>query len=158
VADIEIHYLADRPEYLPQLAQWLHDEWDHMYPGATLETRTTRLRNQMRRGVIPLTVVAHAEGRALGTASLIESDLEDRPDLTPWLASVFVGPEFRGRGVGGKLVRAIMDEAGRMDLAEFHLWTDKEAGFYKTLGWEAMFEREYKDKRITVMRHVFDRA
>ena len=157
MADIEIHYLADQPEYLPQLAQWLHDEWDHMYPGATLETRTMRLRNQMRRGVIPLTIVAHTEGMAVGTASLIESDLEDRPDLTPWLASVFVSPEFRNRGIGGKLVRAILGEADRLDFAEFYLWTDKEAEFYKTLGWETMFEREYKNEQITVMRHVFDR-
>lgn len=157
MADIEIRYLADQPEYLPQLAQWLHDEWDHMYPGATLETRTMRLRNQMRRGVIPLTIVAHTEGMAVGTASLIASDLEDRPDLTPWLASVFVSPEFRNRGIGGKLVRAILGEADRLDLAEFYLWTDKEAEFYKTLGWETMFEREYKNEQITVMRHVFDR-
>ena len=70
---------------------------------------------------------------------------------------MFVSPEFRNRGIGGKLVRAILGEADRLDLAEFYLWTDKEAEFYKTLGWETMFEREYKNEQITVMRHVFDR-
>jgi N-acetylglutamate synthase-like GNAT family acetyltransferase len=158
MAAMEIRYLADHPEFLPQLSAWLHDEWDHMYPGATVDSRRKRLENQMRRREIPLTVVAFEGGTLMGSASLIESDLADRPELTPWLASVFVAAGFRRRGIGGRLVRAIMDEAGGLGVERLYLWTDKEADFYASMGWTRLFEREYKTMNITVMSRDLPRA
>jgi predicted N-acetyltransferase YhbS len=43
----------------------------------------------------------------VGTASLIANDLPSRPDLTPWLASVLVRPQFRGRGYSAPLVKHV---------------------------------------------------
>src|SRR5688572_13759565 len=39
----------------------------------------------------------------VGTASLVNSDLPSRPDLTPWLAGVLVLPAFRGQGYSAAL-------------------------------------------------------
>lgn len=56
---------------------------------------------------LPVTFVAHQDGRFLGTASLIAADLADRPDLTPWVAALWVEPAARGQGLG----RALADRA-----------------------------------------------
>ena len=42
-----------------------------------------------------------------GTASLVAHDLDERPNLTPWLAGVLVIPEERGRGHVIHLIQAV---------------------------------------------------
>ncbi len=152
--DMQIDFLADNPAHIPVLASWLHGQWGHLRPGATLENRIEKLHSHLRRAV-PLTLVAHEEGKPLGTASLIESDLSTRPDLKPWLASVFVPPEHRKRGVGAVLVRGIMEVCRGLGYGEFYLWTPDRAEFYRKLDWETMFVEEYLGQRVTVMRHTF---
>ncbi len=153
---MQIDFLFDRPEHIPALAAWLHGQWGHLYPGSTLEARIKRLEARRTRAV-PLTLVAHEDGKPLGTASLIENDLETRPDLQPWLASVFVPAEGRGRGVGGALVRRVMEACRELGFPEFYLWTPDRAAFYRKLGWEEMFVEDYLGERVTVMRHAFDK-
>ena len=46
-----------------------------------------------------------------GSAAIIEHDMDTRMELSPWLASVFVAPEFRKRGIGSKLVTHVMEQA-----------------------------------------------
>ncbi len=153
--DFRISFLADRQECLPVLAQWLHDEWDHMYPGATLATRTARLEGLLNRDRLPLAVVAHRDGGALGTASLIVCDMATHPELTPWLASVFVGTEFRRQGVGQALVARIMAECRRLGYPRCYLWTDKEEQFYQAMGWTREFCEQYKNQPVSVMSYSF---
>lgn len=152
--ELHIDFLADCPEYLPALAGWLHGEWGHLYPGATLETRTRALENQMRRGEIPSTLVAHQNGIPMGTASLIASDLGTRPDMTPWLASVFVPAQCRKRGIAAQLVAAVSDAAGKLGFDRYYLWTDKEMAYYAKMGWKPLFEEQYLGKHITVMQYA----
>lgn len=150
---MEISYLADAPEHLPVMARWLHDEWDHMYPNATLETRTKRLEAQLNRDAVPLAVVAHRGNETIGSASLIASDMDTHPELTPWLASVFVIPAFRGQGAGRRLIARIMEECGKLGFEKFYLWTDKEEQLYASMGWELEFREEYKNQLASVMSY-----
>jgi hypothetical protein len=58
---------------------------------------------------LPQTFVLLVNDDPVGTASLVSHDLDERPDLTPWLAGVFVVPEARGRGHVMPLIRAVED-------------------------------------------------
>lgn len=151
--DYTIDYLADRQEFVEELAQWLHDEWDGLYPGATLETRIAKVRNHLNRDSLPLAVVAFDESGPLGTASLIVSDMEHRPELTPWLASVLVTPKSRGRGIGSALIRRIIEECRGLGVGKAYLWTDKEERLYSKLGWNLDFREQYKDRQVSVMHY-----
>lgn len=53
-----------------------------------------RLRERMNDDKLPLTLVAFEFDNFIGTALLFVSDMEDRPELTPWLAAVFVKEEI----------------------------------------------------------------
>src|SRR6476661_7994464 len=81
---VQISYLIDYPEYVPQLAQWLFEQWGAILGEKTLEPRIKKLTAHMNRDQLPIAWVAHANGQLLGTAALRVHDLEERKDLTPW--------------------------------------------------------------------------
>jgi GNAT superfamily N-acetyltransferase len=108
-----ISYLIDHPEYIPQLAQWLFEQWDVILGEKTPEARIEKLKAHMNRDELPIAWVAHASGQLLGTAALRVHDLEGREDLTPWLGGVFVASHFRRQGIGAALCATARMRLGR---------------------------------------------
>jgi GNAT superfamily N-acetyltransferase len=151
---MRINYLSDHPEALPTLAQWQHAEWGNLRPGDTVEKRTARLWGYSKRDRIPLTVVALDGSDVLGSASLIEHDMETRMELTPWLAGVFVGEQYRRRGIGAELVRRIMTEAARLKVPLLYLYTVHSESFYAALGWKLMERTSYRGHDIVIMTYT----
>lgn len=96
-----IQALAKRPDLIPALAEALWECWGAVFPEKTVAVRTAGLHARTNPDRLPTTVVATAtDGALLGTASILFDDMETRPDLNPWLATVFVMPGQRGHGLG----------------------------------------------------------
>jgi len=95
--------LRQRPEFFDTVSDRIWRAW-WQADGHPLEYISTRLRDDMNDAPIPFALVAHDGEMFLGTASVIASDLEERPQLTPWVAAVWVEPQARQHGVGGALV------------------------------------------------------
>ena len=148
---MRIEYLSDHPEALPILARWQHAEWGHLRPGDTLEKRMVRLRGFSNGNQIPLTVVAFEGHEVLGSASLIPHDMETRMELTPWLAGVYVGDQYRRRGIGAELVRRIMAEAGKFNVPLLYLYTVHSEKFYAGLGWILLERTPYREQEVVIM-------
>jgi N-acetylglutamate synthase-like GNAT family acetyltransferase len=148
---IDISYLADHPECVAELAPWLHAEWGWFTPGSTVENRLAKLREHLNRHDLPLAVVAHANGVLLGTAALRAQDMETRAELTPWLASVFVMPAARERGVGALLVARIEAEARRLWFGVLHLVTFDTERYYAKRGWRELERATYRGEPVVVM-------
>src|SRR5437867_10096139 len=108
---MEFVYLADHLRFLPMLAEWHHGEWGYIRPGDTVEERQKRLKAECGHLQIPTTIIAIENGEALGSISLLEDDMDTHKHLSPWLASLFVVPQKRGRGIGAKLVMRLAEEA-----------------------------------------------
>ena len=102
---VEISYL------IPQLAQWLFEQWGHILDEKTPETRIEKLKAHMNRDELPIAWVAHANGQLFGTAALRPYDHEGHDDLTPWLGGVIVGSVLRRRGIGAALCSTVEDVA-----------------------------------------------
>jgi N-acetylglutamate synthase-like GNAT family acetyltransferase len=151
---MKIEYLADYPDALPILAEWQHREWGHLRAGDNLEKRRARLEGYSNRDRIPLTVVALEGSEVLGSASLVSHDMETRMELTPWLASVFVGEPYRRRGIGAELVRRIMAEAGKLDVPLLYLYTVHSEKFYAALGWTLLERTNYREQKVVIMTYV----
>jgi predicted N-acetyltransferase YhbS len=130
---IEIAHLYDYPKYFRIVAQWIHEEWWLSKPGHSVDTMEARLRQASNPQEIPLSLVALANARPVGTVNLVENDDESRPHLFPWLAALLVLPQYRGRGIGSKLVCALLEEARRLKIKQMYLGTDA-PGFYMRFG------------------------
>jgi len=132
---VQISYLIDCPQYIAQLAQWLFEQWGSILGEKTLEARITKLNAHMNRDQLPIAWVAHANGQLLGTAALRVHDLEGREDLTPWLGGVFVGPQFRRRGIGEALCTTVEEAARSHGVQTLYLFTLDKQAWYSRQGW-----------------------
>lgn len=135
---IEVDLLARRPALAELLGGWAYDEWyaGRDVPRAAVVEAYRRRANQDR---LPIAWVALADGTPAGMASLKEDDLWSRPDLGPWLASLYVVPAARNRGIGTHLAAAVVEKArslgiSRLYLFRSHQWLDD---FYATRGWSS---------------------
>jgi N-acetylglutamate synthase-like GNAT family acetyltransferase len=135
---VRISYLIDSPEYIPQLAEWLFEQWGSILGEKTLEARIKKLNAHMNRDQLPIAWVAHANGQLLGTAALRVHDLEGREDLTPWLGGVFVGPQFRRRGIGEALCATVETAAKSRGIQTLYLFTLDKQAWYSRQGWTVL--------------------
>ena len=152
---MEIEYLADHPALIPQLARLHFQQWGHLRPGEPLERRTRRLEESCGRGGVPTVVVALEGGTLCGSAMLIAHDMRTRPDLTPWLAGVYVVDAWRGRGYGSALVRRVESESSGLGVRRLYLYTPDAEDFYSRLGWSLDERCEYLGQQVAVMSKMW---
>ncbi len=149
--ELSIEYLSKHEEYMPVVAAWLIDEWGFLDPGFTVAEAVKDFKTRFKPGGIPCTVIAFMNGKIAGTASLINDDMPERPDLSPWLASVFVAPVFRKKGIAGKMIDTITDEAAALGVSRLYLFTFGDTLFYSKRGWSMMSEGVYHNRPVTIM-------
>ena len=141
---MQIEYLADHPELIPTLARWHFAEWNGLVPGWSYPGAISDLESHHGRGSMPETLVAIAGSEVLGSVSLLAQDLPDLPPYTPWLASLFVAPDHRGRGVGHALVARVIEDARTIGADRLHLLTTDAERFYTRLGFQVLDRLEYQ--------------
>jgi GNAT superfamily N-acetyltransferase len=149
---MQIEPLANCPEAISTLAQWICDEWP--YEGRTRGEIETQLRENLNRDRLPITWIARSGEDVIGTVSL---DLSDLPlpayaELSPWLASLYVIAPARGRGVGLALVNHALDFARSRSIATVYLWTPGSTKLYEKCGWKIFGASSYADRPITLMQ------
>jgi predicted N-acetyltransferase YhbS len=147
-------HIAKRPEFISTLATWFQDEWGS-YTKNSVGARCKELEAKIDNGQLPLTMVATIENKLLGTYSLDLADLPNRPDLSPWLASVYVNPVFRNQGIGKKVVKESLMHAQSLQLETLYLYTSHHAKWYESMGWQFMEEAVYGQEPITIMKFSF---
>jgi predicted N-acetyltransferase YhbS len=151
---MRIDYLADHPHLAPLLAAWHHREWADLLPGWSLEEAEDELRSHTVRRRVPTTFVALEDDRPVGSASLLQEDLDGWEHLSPWVASVYVVPAWRGRGVGSRLVARAVEEARALGVPTVYLFTAGQEAFYARLGWEPLARTEHAGREVVVMRRA----
>ena len=143
--------LKFEPHHIPVLAGWHHGEWSYLNPHWSVEQREEEMRLHLTDDLMPSTFVA-LEEQLLGSASIVEHDMDKKPDLSPWLASVFVSPENRRKGVGSKMVIHVMEKAKEAGIPVLYLFTPDKEHFYQKIGWHAISKETYHGHLVTVMQ------
>nr|WP_295381766.1 GNAT family N-acetyltransferase [Pseudoxanthomonas sp.] len=149
---MRIDWIGRHPQHVVALARWHHAEWGELYDDWTLPAATAELEDHTRRDSLPTTLVLMDGDTLLGSVSLL---LEDAPELQdrggPWLASLFVSPDARGRGGGKHLVEAAVAHAAAQGVERLRLFTLWHEDFYATLGWELEERADLHGVPISIM-------
>jgi GNAT superfamily N-acetyltransferase len=149
---IEIEYLADHPEFVPQIAGWYFDEWGYKVSENSIERIAERLSSKLNRERAPIPIVAIASRKLIGTAELKIREMDIYPDREFWLGNVYVDVTARRRGVAKLLVQRIEEIAKQLKIRELFLQTEKlTGGLYAELGWLPIEKIDYHGVQVLVM-------
>ncbi|TPE44854.1 GNAT family N-acetyltransferase [Pontibacter mangrovi] len=147
---IEIKYLYEVPQHFEAVADWIYRQW-WQKPGNTNEVVKAPLREHLLQQDLPAALVALDGERPVGSVLVIESDGVDAlPDLRPWLAALYVLPEYRGQGVGKLLVQALEQHARKAGFPDLYLVATDRVSFYRELGWR-VYTKLVGKNGITIM-------
>lgn len=146
---MRIERLQDAPEALPTVAAWIHQEFPHEFVGVSFADWTRDLGDAQASSITSF--VALENDQVIGTASLDASDLPARPDLSPWLASVYVPPEHRSHGIASRLIARVEHEARTRGVTRLYLHTADRESFYRERGWAVLEYLIAWDHEVVVM-------
>ena len=150
---MRIEPIAGHAAHVATLAAWHHAQWGHLYSHWTYEVCFAELdEHASRASGLPTTLLALDGDELLGSVSLV---FEDAPELqehgSPWLASLYVKPQARGRGIGAALARAAVARAAQEGVDELFLFTPEHRDFYARLGWRPLARTALKGIAVDLM-------
>lgn len=148
---ITIVRLSPDSDHVPTVASWTYAEWCHLNPGYTARSWCEAFRQECGEEGVPSVFVAMEGDQPVGTAALMARDMDSRPELSPWLASVFVLPEWRGQGIASRLIRRVEEEAAACGSRQFYLFTPDQQALYRRLGWRDHEALSYRGEEVTIM-------
>jgi N-acetylglutamate synthase-like GNAT family acetyltransferase len=89
-----------------------------------------------------------------GTATVVDHDVhtERRPDLTPWIAAVYVVPEARHQGIGEILISHATAFIRSRGINTVYLWTTDRGEWYGRLGWQLTEQFDGNDAHVSYFK------
>lgn len=144
--------LKQQPQHIEQIAAWHFAEWAHLNPSRTQAMLIQEMQAYLSEVFLPSMFIALDGKQVLGTSSIVMEDLGTRPDLSPWLANVYVAESQRGRGLGNQLVSFAMQQAKQAGLTQLYLFTPDQQAFYERLGWQFLCTEHLQGHAETVMQ------
>jgi len=145
-------FLHDHPRFREPLAELHGREWGHLYRDWNAAAALREFRNQRGDGRIPATLLILDDQSLAGSVSLVFDDLPARPDLNPWLASLFVLPEYRGRGLARRLIARAGELFAANGCARFYLFTESGEPLFSRLGFRPLAAAECNRHPILIMQ------
>jgi GNAT superfamily N-acetyltransferase len=143
MSDVVFSNASECPEFQETIAKWLWSFWGNprnygFYRSLVAHSKTDDL---------PMIYVAFVDGKPAGTAGLLRADLFSRQDLFPWMADLYVHPEYRSRGIGSALQDMIIAKAKELGYRAIYLYTPL-VGYYEKKGWEYLGDEMERDGEI----------
>jgi GNAT superfamily N-acetyltransferase len=147
-------HLADRPDLIPVLADWIYEEWGHNDSNNSPEKVRSHLIEYLNLDQIPLTTVIMRDSQPIASASLKIREMETHPQYLHWLGGVYVHPKYRQQGIGSRLVEHAAGEAKRLAVEDLYLYTRSHVRFYTQLGWQVIERPIYEGRLAIVMKRI----
>lgn len=151
--EFTISRLVEVPSLAPRLAAAHAREWNHLYANWNESAALSDFAAEGGSADIPTTWVAHHPTHGpMGSVSLVNDDLPGYPDLNPWLASLYVFPEFRGRGLGKLLVQQALDSLRQQKYPHAYLFTENQTPFFSKFNFAIYGPAKANGHPVTIMK------
>ena len=134
---LQIYNIKDRPEFIEEVATLTQKEWGQA--GLTKEQFNNKVIKKIEKiknsfeNKFYCKLILIENNTLIGFISIFPTDGEERKDLSPWYATMYVKEEYRGKGYSKMLNKAILNEAKRRGIQRIYLKTDL-ANYYEKFG------------------------
>ena len=132
---LKIYNLARRLEFLDEICDLTLKEWgsysEDEYDSRIAKKKDKILNNLDNKYYCKLILL---DGDSLvGFISIFPTDGDERSDLSPWYATMYVKKEYRGKGYSKILNDAILDEARNRGFSKIYLKSELK-NYYEKFG------------------------
>ena len=134
---LEIYNIKDKQEYLKEIAELTQKEWGS--GTNSIEEFNAKIDKKINKIISNLNnpnyckLILLQDNTLVGFISIFPHDCDERPDLSPWYATMYVKEKFRGNGYSKLLNDAILKEAKSRGFTKIYLKTDL-INYYEKFG------------------------
>src|SRR5574338_417909 len=132
---IVLKQLPECQEHLEAVGLWIYEQWWSKRCNSP-EVVVDWLRTHTKLDTVPYSVIALANDEPVGSCSVIENDCIHRPQYSPWVAAVYVKPDFRRRGIASMILHEAASIAARARIQTLFIdCLATTASMYEKNGW-----------------------
>lgn len=158
MSHVSITLLDGRDPLTEELAKRHAAAWGYLYTDWDSAKALAEFRPQKTDGSLPATLVLREDEQVAGSVSLLYGDCEACTGLDPWLGSLYVFSEFRGRGHAGRLIEAAIHFAENAGEKELYVFTESASELFRCHGFEAFQRTMLHGKPIEILRRGLSHA
>lgn len=152
--EFRLSFLADHPEFIPTIAEWIHAEWGYREINGTVGSIISNLGTQLNTESPPMALIGLSQGLPIACSSIKIRELASFPRYEYWLGSVYVLPEFRNQGIGSLVVEGSSRIASEAGIHELFLYTHSHEDFYSQLRFSPVERPIYQGREMVIMRRI----
>ncbi len=133
---MRIESIFQNLEYLEEVANLTEKEWGHWSSREEYQEKVEKKKRKIlaAQGMRDYEKLLLLEGNTLiGFVSLFPHDGEERLDLAPWYATMYIKKEYRGKGYSKLLKDALLKEAKKRGFQKVYLKTTLK-NYYEKMG------------------------
>ena len=128
---MKIYNILEKKEYLKEVLDLELREWG-TYTEDNLTKKINKVQELLKLDNFAKLILLD-EDNLIGFISLFPTDGEERTDLTPWYATMYVKKEYRGKGYSKILNDALLNYAKEKGYKRIYLKTDL-INYYEKFG------------------------
>lgn len=149
----EVHFVPLYRDIIPKIAKWYNQQWGYMDPKETVEFCMHELQSRLDNININVVYVAQLPNEeVIGTISLLASDMDNKPELLPWLTSLYVAKSYRRFGLGAWLIDNLIAATQNNVHKKLFLFTPNKSNWYKKLGWKFVEHTFYRVEEVDILQ------
>lgn len=157
---MQLDLLKNCPQIIPNLAQWIYEEWHPYDTSLTKEKLIYSFQTRLNASAIPITFVVLKDDLPIGVISLKREtapEFADFPENSVWMGSLQVIPEERTQGVGQELLKFSQTVARLFGYEKLYFYTSNPANvkWYLKRGAQVIEKRPFRRHTITIMAIPF---
>lgn len=134
---LRIYNIKDKKEYLREVAELTQKKWGNKVN--SLDEFEDKVNKKIAKIISNLDnkyyckLILLDDEKLAGFISIFPTGGDERKDLTPWYATMFVKKEYRGKGYSRILNNAILEEARKRNFKKIYLKTTLQ-NYYEKFG------------------------
>ena len=155
---LKVYPLKNYPKLISEINRIVFEEFQYFFPNLSIQDFEKSVNEKLNIDRLPIFYIAFDKDKLIGCFAIREYDAKISKDFSPplkekyspWLGSVVVYPEYRGKGYGKALVEIAKQKIKKFGFEKLYIFTDKEE-FYLKLGFKIIQKTKINNNPCSIM-------